>query len=99
MSVATPQHGGYSADVQMHLSVNGHTFSIGQLGPDFIILDDPIDHPPADGEIAFSIDGRVRRWRVQLPEGISKGSPRTRIADWMQANGSRVVIARASGPG
>jgi hypothetical protein len=91
MSVANPQHGGYSADVQMHLSVSGHVFSIGQLGPDFIILDDPTDHPPADAEITFSIDGRVRRWSVLLPNGISLGQARTRIADNpTQVNGSTV---------
>jgi len=65
----------------MNLYVNGHIFSIGQLGPDFLILDDPAENPPADAEIMFSIDGRVRRWRVLLPDGISPGEPRTRIAD------------------
>ena len=89
MSVANPQPGSYSADVQMHLSVNGRIFSIGQLGPDFIILDDPADHLPAEAEITFSIDGRVRCWRVLLPEGISPGQGRTRIAD-SHVNGSTV---------
>ena len=88
--MVTPQRGGYSADVQMHLSVDGRTFSIGQLGPDFIILDDPSDLPPAEGEIKLAIDGRMRRWRVQLPEGISKSRQRTRIADQPRINGSTV---------
>src|ERR1700733_4781656 len=70
----------YSADVRMELRVNGHVFSIGQLGPDFLILDDPIDHPPAVAEVAMSIDGRERRWTVQLPDGVSVGKPETRIA-------------------
>lgn len=65
----------------MHLTVNGQVFSIGQLGPDFLILDDPVDHPPAEGEITFSVDGRVRRWLVRLPDGIVAGSRDTRIAD------------------
>ena len=65
----------------MHLSVNGHVFQIGQLGPDFIILREPVDHPPADGEITFSIDGRERRWFVRLPDGIAADSRDTRIAD------------------
>lgn len=71
---------GYSADVRMHLHVNGHTFTIGQLGPDFIFLDDPTDHPPAQAEIEMSIDGRVRRWPVQLPDGLKAGKAATRIA-------------------
>lgn len=73
-------HRGYSADVRMHLSLNGHTLRIGQLGPEFIILDDVVDHPPGQAEITMSIDGRVRRWNVQLPDGISAGETVTRIA-------------------
>ena len=89
MSLANLKNGGYSADVQMDLSVNGRSFSIGQLGPDFIILRDPADHPPAIGQITFSIDGRVRRWPVQLPDGIAANQPETRIADCnAEANGS-----------
>jgi hypothetical protein len=81
MKPATPQTSGHSADVRIRLSVNGHILSIGQLGPDFIILRDPIDHPPAEAEIAMSIDGREKRWRVRLPEGIAAGRVRTKTAD------------------
>ncbi len=64
----------------MHLSVNGHIFSIGQLGPDFLLLDDPNDHPPTTAEITLSIDGRERRWQVFLPDGIVARQAETRIA-------------------
>lgn len=64
----------------MRLNVNGHVFSIGQLGPDFVILDAPIDHPPSDAEIALSIDGRERRWTVHLPDGVAAEKQETRIA-------------------
>jgi len=63
----------------MQLRLNGHIFSIGQLGPDFLILDDPADCPPADAEIALSVDGRERRWTVRLPDGVATGKPVTRI--------------------
>ncbi len=81
----------YSADVRMQLSVNGHVFVIGQLGPDFVILDNPIDHPPAEGEITLSIDGRSRRWSVCLPAGIQRNGDETRISASPQANGSTVA--------
>ena len=71
---------GYSADVRMQLCVNGYVLSIGQLGPDFIILENPTDHPPAEAEIAVWIDGRERRWNVQLPEGIHSEKPETKTA-------------------
>ena len=64
----------------MQLRVNGQIFSIGQLGPDFLILDDPADHPPAEGEITLSVDGRERRWTVRLPDGIAAGALETRIS-------------------
>lgn len=64
----------------MQLSVNGHVFAIGQLGPGFVILDKPIDQPPADGEITLSIDGRVKRWLVYLPAGISARQGETSIS-------------------
>lgn len=72
-----PRH---SADVQMQLRVNGHVFLIGQLGPDFVMLDDATDHPPSDAEITLSIDGRQRSWKVHLPQGIAAGTLETRIA-------------------
>jgi hypothetical protein len=75
-----PEELGRSAEVQMELSVNGHVLSIGQLGPDFIILDDPCEHPPDNAEIMVSIDGHERRWRVHLPNGISCTVSRTIIA-------------------
>ena len=64
----------------MHLSVNGHMLSIGHLGPDYVILDDPIDHPPTDAQISLSVDGKVRRWGVRLVEGSSASQARTRIS-------------------
>jgi hypothetical protein len=72
----------------MSLCVNGHTFLIGHLGPTFLILDNPADHPPAEGEITVSIDGRVKRWHVQLPDGVSAAKPRTRIASVAHPTGS-----------
>jgi hypothetical protein len=75
-----PQGPGRSADVRMELCVNGCVLSIGQLGPDFLILVNPADHPAADAEVAVWIDGRERRWNVRLPDGIDANNPRTKIA-------------------
>ena len=64
----------------MQLSINGHVLSIAQLGPDFIILRDRKEHPPAVGEIAVWIDGHERRWNVNLPDGIRADLDETRIS-------------------
>lgn len=64
----------------MHLSVNGHVLTIGHLGPDYVILDTPIDHPPANAEISLSVDGKTNRWPVRLVDGLSANCPRSRVA-------------------
>jgi hypothetical protein len=71
---------GHSAVVRIELHVNGSVLSIGQLGPDFIMLDDPADHPPCDAEIAMWVDGHASRCPVRLVDGIAPGQDRTRIA-------------------
>jgi hypothetical protein len=64
----------------MHLLLDGQILSIGQLGPDFLLLRTPIDHPPATARLFFSVDGNAREREVFLPEGISAGSRRVVIA-------------------
>jgi hypothetical protein len=69
----TAQHkhqNGHSAKVRMTLHLNGHTLSIAQMGPDFVILRQPVEHPPADAEITFVVDEQEERWPVYLPDGI-----------------------------
>ena len=64
----------------MHLQLDGQTLTVGQLGPDFLILDTAIDHPPTSGRLFFAVDGDEREWYIHLPEGISAGSRRVVIA-------------------
>jgi hypothetical protein len=80
MSSTNTNHRAYSADVRMQLRVNGSVFVVGQLGPDFLMLDAPSDHPPAEAEIFLSIDGHEKVWRVRLVDGIRAGERETRIA-------------------
>lgn len=80
MGAATPQTPRHSADVRMELHVNGRVLPIAQLGLDSLILEDSIEHPPAEAEIHVSIDGHESCWPVQLDEGLSAARPRTRIS-------------------
>jgi hypothetical protein len=73
-------HSGHSAQIEMQLLVNGVTLSIGQMGPDYLMLDASIDHPPTNATIVFSVDGNERRWTVRLPEGLSMDRERVVIA-------------------
>lgn len=80
MSVDQLNIRGHSADVRIHLYLNGHVLPVAQLGRDFLVLKTPVDHPPADAEIAMSIDGDESRWPVRLVDGIASVQVKTRIA-------------------
>lgn len=70
---------GHSADVRIALAVNGHIFSVAQLGAEAVVLRRPMDHPPAGAEIAMTIDSVRTQWRVELTEGIVAARPETPI--------------------
>jgi hypothetical protein len=72
-------HGGHSADVRICLLFNGHSIPVAQLGPDFLLLDAPADHPPGPASIVLRVDQSERRWDVSLPNGISSASKRVAI--------------------
>lgn len=64
----------------MQLLVNGKSIRIAQMGPDFLFLESPVDHPPTNARLVFQVDASERRWDVHLPEGISAASQRVVIA-------------------
>jgi len=79
MAVLSSQ-GGHSAQVKMRLLVDGGSILVEQLGPDFLLVNAPFDHPPGDASMVLQVDQSERRWNVHLPHGISAGSKRVAIA-------------------
>jgi hypothetical protein len=73
-------YGAHSAQVKMRLIVNGSTISITHMGPDFLLIDSPTDHPPGEATIFLQVDDSERQWQVRLPQGISKASKRVVVA-------------------
>jgi hypothetical protein len=61
---------GHSAEVRMTLLLEGQAIRIAQMGPDFLVLDSPVEHPACIAGVTLSVDGREQRWSVRLPEGI-----------------------------
>jgi hypothetical protein len=90
MSVGNQNARSHSAIVRMELCVNGLVLPIAQLGPNFLVLESLIDHPPVDAEIGMWIDGREDRWRVRLAEGIKRGQRKTAISRCSGSNGATV---------
>lgn len=64
----------------MLLRLGAKVLSIAQMGPEFLLLSDPVECPPCSGQIWLSIDGRERTWEVRLPKGITAASRRVEIA-------------------
>jgi hypothetical protein len=61
----------YSADVAIHLLINGKSLPVAQLGPDFLMLEEVADHPPCDAVVKLRVDNKERQWSVRLPQGIA----------------------------
>jgi hypothetical protein len=55
----------------MELRLNGRVVPISQMGPDFLVIKQSFEHPPAEAEIYLRIDDSASSWRVHLVEGIS----------------------------
>ena len=64
----------------MELRLNGHIIPIAQMAPGFLVLQQPIDHPPAEAEVYLRIDDSASSWRVSLVEGISSARRKTKVA-------------------
>jgi hypothetical protein len=60
--------------------VIGSTLAVAQLGPDFLILRQTIDHPPTEATIVMRVDAKERRWSVNLPDGLSANRERAAIS-------------------
>jgi hypothetical protein len=80
MSTASQKSNGHSAEVRMELRVNGLVLPIAQLGRNFLVLENPIEHPPVDAEIGMWIDGREDLWPVRLANGIQAGQRKISIS-------------------
>jgi hypothetical protein len=78
--VPLASQGGHSAQVNMRLLVNGLSLSVTQMGPDFVLVESPVNHPPAVASLILQVDQSERRWNVRLPSGISANEKRVEIA-------------------
>lgn len=63
----------------MRLLVNGLSLTVLQMGADFLLVDQPVNHPPTIASVVMSVDDSQRRWDVRLPLGLSAQSNRVAI--------------------
>ena len=53
----------HSADVTLGLLIEGEWLPVGQLGPDFLLLDVVADHPPCNAVVKLRVDNVERQCR------------------------------------
>jgi hypothetical protein len=76
---SSSSYGGHSALVRMRLLLNGTSFRITQMGPDFLFVDSPADLPPARATIQLQVDDAQRTWEVHLPQGMRAADVRVSL--------------------
>jgi hypothetical protein len=52
--MAMQNENGHSANVVMELILNGRSLPIAQMGPDFLLLESPIEYPPALADVLLT---------------------------------------------
>jgi hypothetical protein len=77
--ISARDNGGHSSQVNIELLIDGGSVPVAQLGPDFLLLDAPFDHPPGNARLVLKVDQSERRWDICLPNGISATASRVII--------------------
>jgi hypothetical protein len=78
--IANQSYGAHSAKVEMQLIINGKSIGITHMGPDFLLVESPTEHPPGEATIVLQVDQSERRWTVCLPNGFHPGQKRIQIS-------------------
>ncbi len=63
------------------MELDGNVYPLDQTSGDWIMLKEPMDHPPTTAVIVMEIDGRRHESQVVLPDGIVKDLAFTPIRD------------------
>jgi hypothetical protein len=75
----TSRPAAYSALVKIRLICPDRTIELGQVAPDWIMVDSPVELAPCHGDIELEIDGHISTRRVFLPDGIALDSDLIRV--------------------
>jgi hypothetical protein len=70
---------GHSAEVKMHVVRGGSEWRVAQLGPDFLILENP-DNLDGPAEVVLCVDGVTYSRKVQLESGATPERKTIRFA-------------------
>jgi hypothetical protein len=66
----------YSGIVKLRLKVGDRDYRLSKLGPGYVVFREPALLGPGDAEVVMTVDDRVHRWPVNLPEGANASMSR-----------------------
>jgi hypothetical protein len=78
--MAEQNHGAHSARVEMRLFIEGASLGITHMGPDFVLVESPVDMAPGRARVFLKVDDSESQRNVWLPKGISKDCNRVALA-------------------
>jgi hypothetical protein len=70
---------GHSARVRLSLILDDWELPADQLGPNFLLLTEPVGTKPVSARLLLEMDGVRCIWNVELPDGLPIKSPRVRV--------------------
>lgn len=68
-----------SSTAEFELIVDGHSYDVAQVAPEFLILDTAMEIPAGPAELVIRLDGRENRRQITLVDGADGISTRIRI--------------------
>jgi hypothetical protein len=69
----------HSTRICLRLLIGDHVFSLGQVGPDYCEVCQPIDHPPCQGLLVMHLNDTVRHCPVELIDGMKQSHSRVTL--------------------
>lgn len=64
----------YSTVAEFELRVNGQSYSVVEVAPEFITLERATDIPPSEADLYIRVEGEEMHRRIRLPQGASAKS-------------------------
>jgi len=69
----------FSTVAHFELVVNGRSYKVAQVAPEFLLLDNATAIPPARGVLIIRVEGEEIRRAIELPVGASEETNRVPI--------------------
>ena len=70
----------YSTVADFELLVDGRSYKVAQVAPEFLLLENPAEIAPGSAVLVIRVEGEELRRQIDLPIGASPTAVRVKIA-------------------